>query len=159
MGKFSDVSESDALRDLISRLLEDQGETSIRDTAQIIRNLHVIDFRGRPAILMPITEELRQLARARGKRLPVLGWGMEDPEDPPLPADRITADVTRDPDWARAGMVMLAVIAWLMIFVIPVLIQNAGMSPATKITADTEIGLVAALAAPITIELLKDKRE
>jgi hypothetical protein len=80
---------------------------------------------------------------------------------PPLPADTITTGTagTRNPNWARAGLIMLAVITWLMIFVLPILIQNSGMSQDTKITADTEVGLIAALAAPITIELLKDKRE
>jgi hypothetical protein len=50
---------------------------------------------------------------------------------------------------------MLAVITWLLFCLVPVLIGASGMSPDAKTTAETEVAVVAALAAPITIELLK----
>ena len=56
-------------------------------------------------------------------------------------------------------MLMLMVMAWLVMFVLPVLIQASGMSSDAKMTFDTEVGIVAALAAPVTIEILKKERE
>jgi hypothetical protein len=80
---------------------------------------------------------------------------------PPLPADLIMTakTVAPSPDYARAGTLVLVVMAWLVMFVLPVLIQASGMSSDAKMTFDTEVGIVAALAAPITLEILKKERE
>lgn len=82
--------------------------------------------------------------------MPPMGMGGNAAAAVPLPADTITASKAEPLNYSYAGLVLLAVLCWLIIFAVPGVMAASKLPADTQAAADAYDALVASLAIPIT---------